>query len=74
MALLGMRERVLSSDFVWLCSTLCLTRDICYQLCPKHVRINDIMNVVKNMAVQEGYRPNKLIGVVCKEGRDRRAR
>jgi heterodisulfide reductase subunit C len=56
MALLGMRDRVLSSDFIWLCST-CYT---CYERCPQDVRLVEVMNVLKNMAVQAGYVPANL--------------
>ena len=51
MALLGMREHVLKSDFIWLCST-CYT---CHERCPQEVKITEIMNVLKNMASREGY-------------------
>ena len=51
MILLGMREKVLSSDFVWLCST-CYT---CRERCPQDVRLSDIMTAVRNIAVKEGY-------------------
>ncbi|MCW3985278.1 MAG: 4Fe-4S dicluster domain-containing protein [Candidatus Bathyarchaeota archaeon] len=51
MTVLGMRERVLSSDFIWLCSA-CYT---CQERCPQDVRIADVMNVLKNLAVKEGY-------------------
>ncbi|HID94337.1 MAG TPA: 4Fe-4S dicluster domain-containing protein [bacterium (Candidatus Stahlbacteria)] len=51
MTLLGMRDRVLSSEFIWLCST-CYT---CHERCPQDVRITEVMNVLKNMAVKEGY-------------------
>jgi heterodisulfide reductase subunit C len=51
MALLGMKERVLSSDFIWLCSS-CYT---CAERCPQDVKITDLMNVIKNIAVREGY-------------------
>jgi two-component system phosphate regulon sensor histidine kinase PhoR len=51
MALLGMREQVLKSEFIWLCST-CYT---CHERCPQEVRITDVMNVLKNMASREGY-------------------
>ena len=51
MVLLGMRERVLKSDFIWLCST-CYT---CYDRCPQDVRLTDIMTALKNIAVKEGY-------------------
>jgi len=51
MAVLGMRERVLSSDFIWLCSA-CYT---CRERCPQDVRIPEVMNALKNLAVKEGY-------------------
>ncbi len=51
MILLGMRERVLQSDFIWLCST-CYT---CYERCPQGVRFTDIMKALENMAVKAGY-------------------
>ncbi len=51
MAILGMRERVLSSDFVWLCSA-CYT---CQERCPQDVRIPEVMNALKNLAVRKGY-------------------
>ncbi len=51
MVLLGMRERVLSSDFIWLCS-LCYT---CYAHCPQNVKFTDVMSALRAMAVREGY-------------------
>lgn len=51
MVILGMREEVLKSDFIWLCST-CYT---CYDRCPQGVHLTDIMTAVKNIAVKEGY-------------------
>lgn len=51
MALLGMKDRVLKSDFIWFCST-CYT---CYERCPQDVRITELMNAIKNIAVREGY-------------------
>lgn len=51
MVILGMRDRVLSSDFIWLCSQ-CYT---CEERCPQDVRIPEVMDVLKNMAVKEGY-------------------
>jgi heterodisulfide reductase subunit C len=53
MALLGMRERVLTSKFVWLCST-CYT---CYERCPQDVHIPEVMNAIRNIAVREGLTP-----------------
>jgi len=51
MVLLGMREQVLSSDFIWLCS-LCYT---CYAHCPQNVKFTDVMRALRTMAVKEGY-------------------
>jgi heterodisulfide reductase subunit C len=51
MAMLGLKETVLSSDFIWLCST-CYS---CYERCPQDVRITELMHAIKNVAVREGY-------------------
>ncbi len=51
MALLGLKEEVLKSEFIWLCST-CYT---CYERCPKDVKITEVMNAIKNIAVREGH-------------------
>jgi heterodisulfide reductase subunit C len=53
MSLVGLKEQVLSSDFIWLCST-CYA---CQERCPQDVRITDLMHAIKNVAVQEGYVP-----------------
>lgn len=50
MAILGMKDEVLKSDFVWLCST-CY---ICQERCPQDVVITELMNALKNIAVKEG--------------------
>jgi heterodisulfide reductase subunit C len=51
MILLGMRQEVLSSDLIWLCS-LCYT---CYARCPQNVKFTDIMGVLRDMAVRENH-------------------
>jgi len=51
MVLLGMKDEVLKSDFIWLC-TSCYT---CSERCPQDVGITDLMTALKNIAVQEGY-------------------
>lgn len=51
MAILGMKKEVLSSEFVWLCAA-CYS---CYERCPQDVRITELMNAIKNIAVKEGY-------------------
>ncbi|MEW6243427.1 MAG: 4Fe-4S dicluster domain-containing protein [Bacillota bacterium] len=49
--LLGLREEVLSSDLIWLCTT-CHT---CHAHCPQDVRFTDIMGVLREMAVEHGF-------------------
>lgn len=51
MVLLGMKQRVLNSDFIWLCSS-CYA---CTERCPQGVRFTEVMNAIKNLAVKEGY-------------------
>jgi heterodisulfide reductase subunit C len=50
MALLGMRKEVLSSDFLWLCST-CYS---CHERCPQDVRITSLIEAIQSIAVKEG--------------------
>jgi heterodisulfide reductase subunit C len=57
MALLGMRDQVLASEFIWLCS-VCYT---CYERCPQDVRIPELMNAIRNIAVREGYVPPTFV-------------
>ncbi len=56
MALLGMKKEVLSSQFIWLCSA-CYT---CFERCPQHVKIPELMNAIRNIAVREGYLPPSM--------------
>lgn len=51
MVLLGLREQVLSSDLIWLCST-CYT---CYAHCPQDVKFTDVIGALRDMAIKEGY-------------------
>ena len=51
MILLGMRDKVLSSDFIWLCS-ICHN---CVEYCPQDVRFAEVMDAVRNIAVREGH-------------------
>ncbi len=53
MALYGLKEEVLSSDFIWLCSS-CYA---CQERCPQGVSITEFMTLLKNLAVAEGYMP-----------------
>lgn len=51
MIILGMKDRVLRSDFIWYCST-CYA---CTDRCPQGVKFTDVMTAVKNVAVKAGY-------------------
>ena len=53
MAQLGMRERVLSSDEIWLCAT-CFA---CSERCHQGVEFANILRALRNMAVKEGIIP-----------------
>ncbi|MBN1363492.1 MAG: 4Fe-4S dicluster domain-containing protein [Syntrophaceae bacterium] len=53
MVKLGMREKVLSSPYIWYCAT-CRN---CVERCPQNVKFFDILNVLKNMAAKDGYAP-----------------
>lgn len=50
MILLGMREKVISSEFIWLCAT-CYN---CEERCPQGVSFAEIISAVKNIAAREG--------------------
>lgn len=68
MSLLGMRDEVLKSDFIWLCSS-CYS---CYERCPQDVKITELMNAIKNIAVKEGHineSMKKLEEIVEEHGR-----
>jgi heterodisulfide reductase subunit C len=71
MILLGMREQVLRSKIIWLCSQ-CYT---CSANCPQDVDFSHIMMALRDLAVEEGYAPPQLleqveqIGVAANEFR-----
>lgn len=56
MILLGMKEEVLKSDLIWMCSG-CYS---CSELCPRDVKITNVMDAIRNIAVREGYIPASL--------------
>lgn len=56
MAILGLKREVLSSQFIWLCSS-CYT---CFERCPQNVKIPELMNAIKNIAVREGFLPSPM--------------
>lgn len=53
MALYGLKKEVLTSDFIWLCSS-CYA---CQERCPQGVCITDLMTLLKNLAFKEGNMP-----------------
>lgn len=55
MAILGMREQVLSSDILWMCSR-CYT---CYALCPQTVKFTDVISILRDMTIKEGCVPKE---------------
>jgi heterodisulfide reductase subunit C len=57
MVKLGMRQSVLSSRFIWYCTTC----HNCEQHCPQDVKFFNILNVLKNMAAKEGYAPSPWV-------------
>ncbi len=54
-ALLGLKDEVFRSEFVWICSShyLCLSK------CPQDVNIKGIMNAVRNVRLEEESSPHK---------------
>ncbi|RZB31852.1 MAG: hypothetical protein SRB1_01471 [Desulfobacteraceae bacterium Eth-SRB1] len=48
---LGLKEQVLSSTAIWFC-THC---DTCALVCPQNVRFSSIVDVLRELAVKEGY-------------------
>jgi heterodisulfide reductase subunit C len=61
MTQLGLKERILSSDVLWLCAA-CFT---CVDRCPQDVEIAGILRALRNLAVKEGFIPRvfKDLGV-----------
>lgn len=50
---MGMREAVLSSNEIWLCSAC----DACYPRCPKQIHISEVMRAIRAIAIREGRQP-----------------
>ena len=53
MTQLGLKDKLLSNDSIWLCST-CFT---CIDHCPQDVGIADIVRTLRNLTVKEGKMP-----------------
>ena len=68
MALYGLKEEILESDFIWFCSS-CYA---CQERCPQGVNITDFMTLLKNLAVKKGHAPAGIkaqMKIVTGEGR-----
>ena len=50
-AQLGLKDDILQSPDLWMCTT-CYS---CVERCPRDVEIVDIITVMRNMAVKEGF-------------------
>ena len=55
-ALLGMKKELLSSERLWFCAQ-CYT---CFARCPQDVRFTDVMAVLREIAVEQGYAPARM--------------
>lgn len=53
MTLLGLKDRVLSSDTLWLCAS-CFT---CTDRCPQDVKVASVIRILRNAAVERGVIP-----------------
>ena len=68
LALYGLKDEVLKSDFIWLCSS-CYA---CQERCPQGVSITEFMTLLKNLAFKEGYAPAGIrtqVGLIRDQGR-----
>lgn len=62
MILLGMKDKVLSSDLIWFCET-CYT---CSFYCPQDVKFANVMSALRNIAVREGYVDSSFLDAIKK--------
>ncbi|UCG68024.1 MAG: 4Fe-4S dicluster domain-containing protein [Thermoplasmata archaeon] len=51
MALNGMKNELLSSELIWMCST-CYS---CYEYCPQDVKVTELMCAIQNIATRYGH-------------------
>ncbi len=51
--LLGMKDVVLKSPFLWFCAHC----HACTERCPQGIRVAELINAIKNYAVEKGYCP-----------------
>lgn len=48
---LGLKDRLLASEYLWYCSHC----DACLFVCPQNVRFSDVVDVLRNMSINEQY-------------------
>lgn len=53
MAQIGLKSKILDSEFLWLCAS-CFT---CTDRCPQGVEVASVIRILKNMAAEEGHIP-----------------
>jgi heterodisulfide reductase subunit C len=53
MTQLGLKDRVLNSDTLWLCAS-CFT---CTDRCPQDVEVANVIRVLRNLAAEQGHIP-----------------
>jgi heterodisulfide reductase subunit C len=53
MTQLGLKDRVLKSDTLWLCAS-CFT---CTDRCPQDVKVASVIRVLRNLAAEQGHIP-----------------
>lgn len=54
--LMGLKKEVLESPEIWLCSQC----HVCVAHCPQDVRFADVIRVLRQIAVEEGYAAKEL--------------
>ena len=54
---LGQKERVLASKTIW----MCIGCEACGTRCPNQIRLAPVMDVLREMAVEEGYKPETAV-------------
>lgn len=53
MVQIGLKNKILESEFLWLCAS-CFT---CTDRCPQGVEVASVIRILKNMAAEEGHVP-----------------
>lgn len=54
---LGQKERVLGSNTIW----MCIGCEACGTRCPNQIRLAPVMDVLRQMAMEEGYAPETAV-------------